>query len=150
MNKKEALTKYEAQARSRIGQLVQEECGGSQQRFAERTHLNKASVSQYVNGRNTPSNLTAKKIADAFNVNAAWVMGFDVPKSTAIENEIAYQTYLAEGKRQDAAALDRLLSPDEREVLFAYRESPGPVKQVIRRALGLKEAESSTGSSKVG
>lgn len=96
MDKKEKLTKFEQQTRDRISKLIQEECDGSQQRFADKTGLNKASVSQYVNGRNTPSNLTAKRIADAFGVNPAWVMGFDVPMYDMddIENKIAFQRYL--------------------------------------------------------
>lgn len=89
MEKKTELSKFELQSRQRIIQLIQEFCDGSQQRFVEKTGINKGSVSQYVRGNNTPSNLTAKKIADAFKVAPAWVMGFDVPRSmiTPFENE---------------------------------------------------------------
>lgn len=79
MEKKTDLTRYEEQSRQRLLQLIQEYCDGSQQRFVERTGINKGSVSQYINGKNTPSNITAKKIADAFGVSPVWVMGFDVP-----------------------------------------------------------------------
>lgn len=79
MDKKNELNRYETQARERIVFLIDNYCSGSQQRFADLTGINKASVSQYVNGRNTPSNITAGKIAFAFNVNPPWVMGFDVP-----------------------------------------------------------------------
>lgn len=78
MEKKKELTVYERQSKERINYLISEYCHGSQQLFAERTGLNKASVSQYVNGKNTPSNITASKIAEAFHVDPAWVMGFDV------------------------------------------------------------------------
>lgn len=50
----------------------------SQQEMANRTGINKASISQYVNGKNVPSCMTADKIAQVFDVNPAWVMGFDV------------------------------------------------------------------------
>ena len=79
MNKKTDLDKYEIQARERISYLIRKYCDGSQQRFADLTGLNKASVSQYVNGKNTPSNLNAAKIGHTFGVNPAWVNGFDVP-----------------------------------------------------------------------
>ena len=79
MRKITVPTKYENQSRLRIIQLIQEECGGSQQRFADRTGINKSSISQYVNGRNLPSSIRADQIAGAFKVNPAWVMGFDVP-----------------------------------------------------------------------
>lgn len=114
------------------------------------TGISEATISQYRSGYSKPKDKRLVLLANKLGVNPSWLMGLDVPMHMDVENEIAYQCYVAEGERQDAAALDRLLSPDEREVLFAYRESPGPVKQVIRRALGLKEAESSTGSSKVG
>ena len=79
MEKKKELTEYEKQSKDRINFLISEYCHGSQQNFSDRTGLNKASVSQYVNGKNTPSNITASKIADAFHVYPAWIMGFDVP-----------------------------------------------------------------------
>ena len=87
MDKKFELNKYEKQARERILFIIDKYCEGSQQRFADMTGINKASVSQYVNGKNTPSNVTAGKIAFAFNVNPPWVMGFDVPmKDVDISN----------------------------------------------------------------
>lgn len=79
MEKRNEMTIYEKQARERINFLVANFCDGSQQRFSEKTKLNKASVSQYMNGKNVPSNITAAKIAEVFNVNPAWLMGFDVP-----------------------------------------------------------------------
>ena len=65
MEKKKTLSEYEEIARKRIKQLVDKYCNGSQQIFADRTGLNKASVSQYINGKNTPSTKTAEKIAAA-------------------------------------------------------------------------------------
>ena len=76
---KKTFSQYESQSVNRIRELIATRCNGSQQEFADRTHISKASISQYVNGRNTPSNLTAQKIADAFMVDPAWVQGFDVP-----------------------------------------------------------------------
>ena len=67
-------------SRNRIIELIQEYCEGSQQRFVDKTGLNKGTVSLYVNGRRTPSNLAAQKIGQTFHVAPAWVMGFDVPK----------------------------------------------------------------------
>ncbi len=67
-------------SRNRIIELIQEYCEGSQQRFVDKTGLNKGTVSLYVNGHRTPSNLAAQKIGETFHVAPAWVMGFDVPK----------------------------------------------------------------------
>ena len=78
MDKKKTLSEFEAISRSRIKSLINDFCHGSQQEFAKRTGLTKGSVSQYVNGKNTPSNLTAQKIAKAFRKAPEWVMGFSV------------------------------------------------------------------------
>lgn len=80
MNKSKELTKYERLSMLRIKKLINDRCDGSQKKFADKTGLNIGSVSQYVNGKNTPSNLNAEKIAKAFDVSPEWVMGFS-PKS---------------------------------------------------------------------
>lgn len=71
---------YSKISTERIKELIESQCGGSQQNFADRTGLNKASVSQYVHGKSAPNNITAAAIAEQFHVNPAWVMGFDAPK----------------------------------------------------------------------
>lgn len=78
MKKKRALNIYEQRSRNNILMLIDMFCNGSQQEMANRTGINKASISQYVNGKNVPSCMTADKIAQVFDVNPAWVMGFDV------------------------------------------------------------------------
>ena len=53
--------------------------GMKAQELADKTGINKASISQYVNGNHCPSNDTAKSMADVLRVNPLWLMGFDVP-----------------------------------------------------------------------
>lgn len=48
------------------------------QELADRAGVNKASISQYVNGTHKPSNIAAMKIAQVLGVNPMWLMGFDV------------------------------------------------------------------------
>lgn len=50
------------------------------QDLANATGLNKASISQYVNGSHAPSNISAGKMAKVLNVSPLWLMGFDVPE----------------------------------------------------------------------
>ena len=56
------------------------ESGLTAQELANRTGLNKASISQYRNGTHKPSNKTATLIGDVLDVNPLWLMGFDVRK----------------------------------------------------------------------
>ena len=90
MERKTEPTRYEIQARQRIKQIIDDMCNGSQQEFANRTGVAKASISQYVNGRNIPSNLTAKKMSAPFGINPAWLMGFDVDKVEKQEDKKEY------------------------------------------------------------
>ena len=80
MNKIKELSKYEKISVNRIKNLIQTRCDGSQKKFAEKTGLNTGSVSQYVKGRNVPSSLNAQKIAQAFDIEPEWVMGFEPAK----------------------------------------------------------------------
>lgn len=74
-----SIEKLKKQASSRIKQIIDQYCGGVQQELSEKTGVAKASISQYIHGRNAPNNITAKKLATPFGINPAWIMGFDVP-----------------------------------------------------------------------
>lgn len=79
MEKKYELTKFEKQAQERVQLIVNQYCGGSQQKLADIASVNKASISQYINGKNVPSTFTAEKLCKPFGLNPVWLMGFDVP-----------------------------------------------------------------------
>lgn len=51
------------------------------QDVANLTGISKASISQYVNGSNSPSNLTASKLSKVLDVSPLWLMGFDFDKN---------------------------------------------------------------------
>lgn len=93
--------------------------------------LNKASVSQYVNGKNTPSNITAAKIAQVFGVDPAWVNGFDVPMSPAATSEPAAVEQCA----------DIVLTELEREIIVRFRKADEFDQETILRALHIKRDE---------
>ena len=64
----------------RIKELIDQKCGGSQQKFADLCGIGKYSVSQYVNAKNSPGNFTAVKISRVFGVDPLWIMGENVPR----------------------------------------------------------------------
>ena len=99
--KKLTPTVYEKESARRIRQLIEERCDGSQQEFANKVGIGKASVSQYVNETNFPNNKTCGKIAAAFNVSPMWVMGFDDPHTAYVH--INHMT-----TREDDLELERL------------------------------------------
>lgn len=57
------------------------------QELADKTGINKASISQYINGSHAPSNLSAGKMAEVLNVSPLWLMGFEVIREVRTENK---------------------------------------------------------------
>jgi len=48
------------------------------QDLADSSGVSKSSISQYINGSHSPSNISAAKIGKVLKVNPLWLMGFDV------------------------------------------------------------------------
>ena len=57
------------------------------QELSDKSGVNKASVSQYVNGSHKPSNISAGKMADILDVDPLWLMGFDVPMKRQVSDD---------------------------------------------------------------
>lgn len=112
MKKKNELNFYEREAQRRIIELIDEFAEGSRAIFAQKTGINKGSISQYCNGKNSPSNLTAEKIASAFGVNPVWVMGFSVPKY--IDQSISLS------ENDDLIVSIEDLTPEHRQAVLSY------------------------------
>lgn len=51
----------------------------SQADIAKAAGLNRATISCYVSGKRIPANYNIFIIANAYNINPSWLMGFDVP-----------------------------------------------------------------------
>lgn len=63
--------------------LALDKCSMKPQELSEKSGVSKASISQYINGSHTPSNISSGKMATILNVNPLWLMGFDVPMDIA-------------------------------------------------------------------
>ena len=48
------------------------------QELSNASGVNKSSISQYLNGSHSPTNISSEKMAKILNVNPVWLMGFDV------------------------------------------------------------------------
>lgn len=140
MNKSKGLAEYEEISIKRIKNLIQTRCGGSQKKFAEKTGLNIGSVSQYVNGRNVPSNLNCQRIARAFDLDPEWVMGFEPKKKTrtivisrppknAKPVQIIGLGIVENGKEKKPLKITEALSKEEAHILSLYRS--GKYKDIV-------------------
>lgn len=117
-------------------QQALEKKGMKASELSERSCVHKSSISQYLSGKRTPTNLTAAKMGKVLDVNPVWLMGFDVPmksetldlliQQTASENE--FSVMLEQVKPRDEKQLARLaaivgeLSEEKIETLVAYAE----------------------------
>lgn len=101
------------------------------QELANASGVNKASISQYINGSHIPSNISSGKIASVLNVNPLWLMGFNAPKH--------------EGPAANVP------TAEEQALITAYRSASNDTKNAVCAVLGIsREKESSTLSNKIG
>lgn len=81
--------------------------------LAERSGVSKGSISQYLNGRNRPTNINAGKMAEVLNVDAMWLMGFEVSNTSSIKADYYVDTkvgkVLIEANKMDDEDLNHLL-----------------------------------------
>lgn len=65
------------------------EAGLRPQELSDLSGVNKASISQYLNGSHAPSNISSGKIGKVLRVEPMWLMGFDVPKKKELSSDEA-------------------------------------------------------------
>ena len=63
------------------------DAGISQQELANRSGINKSSISHYVNGTHEPGNKAAYALAQALGVDPLWLMGLDIEVHDAPTSE---------------------------------------------------------------
>ena len=91
------------------------------QELADKSGVSKSSISQYINGSHSPSNISSAKMGMVLGVNPMWLMGFAVPM---IEDEISERIgdFLAEISKDEifVVNIEKLwqLSETEREHIF--------------------------------
>ena len=81
--------------------------------LAEKSGLNKSTISRYLNGERIPRSDAIEKMASALNVNPAWLIGYNVPMIEAVD-------YLAEVSENKA--LIEKLTPANPKRLVEYIE----------------------------
>lgn len=85
--------------------------------FCKKTGLQKSALSNYLNGDRVPRQNQIAKIADAYNINPAWLMGYDVPMELDI-NEPFEPTNTFEKDWEPNALLNHLVALTDEEYSF--------------------------------
>jgi len=57
------------------------------QELANASGVSKSSISQYLKGSHSPSNISSGKLSKILNVDPLWLMGFDVPMNNSLSHK---------------------------------------------------------------
>lgn len=114
--------------------LAMEMRGMKAQELSRRTGIDKASISCYRSGKYRANSKNLYIIADALNVNPAWLMGGDVPmdaKSMSAHMINASNEYLS----------DTVVQLDDKETILIeeYRKADDEKKRLINYLLGISD-----------
>lgn len=74
-------------SKERIKELLADS-GDSVSEMGRKTNISKSTISRYMNGIRIPNQENISKIATAYRVSPAWLMGYDVDMNGKITNEI--------------------------------------------------------------
>ena len=80
--------------------------------LAEKSGINRGTISQYLSGRYTPANNNAKKMAAVLDVSPMWLMGFDM---VIVEDE-------KHDKKEKLGYYFTLLTKVDQDKLLEYAE----------------------------
>lgn len=108
----------------RLQSLMREQ-GETTYSIADLTNLTAPTISRYLSGEIGCKATTIEAIARRFEVDPAWLMGYDVPRYKTAPDLPAKASAATP---PSAAAL---------EVAVAYDEAPPPIKAAVRRVLNL-------------
>ena len=73
----------------RIKELIND-LGMSQIEFCNKTGIKASALSNYLKGSRVPRQDAIVRIADTFNISAAWLMGYDVPRDPSDRTTIGH------------------------------------------------------------
>ena len=123
--------------------------------------IQKSSLSNYINGTREPRQDQISLICDPFNINPAWLMGYDVPMVMPAEKEISFisnddiqidvqfkdSNIRIEKIKALALKIYNLnINPDELESIIQiyeeYRSAPPQIKKAIETLLKPEKSDS--------
>lgn len=125
------------------------------QELADLSGVSKSSISQYINGSHTPSNLSSGKMGKILNVEPLWLMGFDLPTNPVMKNAgqenhegipeiMTYYRKLNDLGKETATEHVRLLTLDKKYTTPNVQEFPTAVQEPPAKYSGLNAAHSRT------
>lgn len=104
--------------------------GDTQSDMVRKTGIEKSAISNYINGRREARQDKLILIANAYNVNPGWLMGLDVNM---------YNDSHITSHQKKAKSLE--CTPEEEEIIYAYRKADEVDKNSVRKILNVSIGE---------
>lgn len=89
-----------ATSRERIAELIQIS-GDNQSEMANKAGINRSAICRYLAGTQEPNQKSIDKIATAYRVSPAWLMGYDVSMETKSDKSILKMLNMLTDKDKD-------------------------------------------------
>lgn len=84
--------------------------------LAEKSGINKGTISRYLRGETIPRSLAIGRIARVLNVNPAWILGYDVPmEGDSVPIEINVELLTTTNRQKLLAYYEGLLDSQKEE-----------------------------------
>lgn len=127
-------------------QKALEQANITQQELADKSKVNKASISQYINGSHKPSNISSGKMAEILDVNPMWLMGYDVPMDTAMQHkakqDAKFLDFVSDWIKSSDVNYEELISNNiEEYFVYPLREKYGILFEFAEKMRNLTEEQ---------
>ena len=114
---------------------------------SNKTGIAPGTISNYAQGKYEPHGLNLEKIADALDVNEAWLKGYPAPMEKLGGNIIKLGQHLDKWETdyysQEFPKIERdeEVTRDELDLLTAYRDAAPAIRAAVRKLLDLPEVK---------
>lgn len=105
--------------------------------LSERTGISKSSISRYLSGEYAPSSSKIYKISRALEINATWLLGYDVPMSQSSNVDTIIDDLNSMGFKASYSV--PISDRTEIKILKAYREADDLTKEMVLRLLKIED-----------
>ena len=112
--------------------------GLTQSELSKALNVSASSIGMYEQGRREPDNTTLKKIASYFNVTTDYLLGLPCASSTSPSTKTEYPIHAslyAHAISEDHLKEANTFTPEEIDLIKAYRAAPTHIRDIVNTAL---------------
>ena len=106
--------------------------------LSRKSGIDKSSISRYRSGNYDPGKKNFFLLADALDVNPAWLAGEDAPKH-AVQSLIDSEPWEDDWQKNPLSSRFDTLSDDESHVVTAYRSADQSIQAAVRKLLDVED-----------